>query len=109
MANDFTAAKLTEATEEQSAILDLSSIILNLKRQTEHRVAFHKASGEFISFCGNRMCALTEARHWHRDCSNSGKAANAAKYFGMNNMTLGDYENDLGLNRGADSGRAGEQ
>ncbi|KAK3238283.1 hypothetical protein CYMTET_19894 [Cymbomonas tetramitiformis] len=56
------------------------------------RVAFHKGSGDFVPFCGNETCKRDDARHWHRDCPNSGKHG-AGGHFG--NFSLGDVENDL--------------
>ncbi|KAK3279130.1 hypothetical protein CYMTET_12969 [Cymbomonas tetramitiformis] len=95
-------ARLTEEefAEDQSAIGDLTSITLDLKQHVKHtehkkRAAFHKGSGEFIPFCGNRTCALMESRDWHCDCPNGGKVANSAKQFGIHSMSLTDYENNL--------------
>ncbi|KAK3285737.1 hypothetical protein CYMTET_6671 [Cymbomonas tetramitiformis] len=141
MANGFTAAKLTEATEEQPAIVDLTSIILDLKGYVKnltdrmdgakgftpraakpnvtHRFAAkdipsggnwgHTEHNKRVAFQGQRRVHPRSARELHvrlsgrrRDIG-TGIARTAGRLrtppitsIGMlNNMTLGDYENDL--------------
>ncbi|KAK3257567.1 hypothetical protein CYMTET_33351 [Cymbomonas tetramitiformis] len=111
VANGYSAATLTESTEEQSAIGDLPSIILDLKpRQvttlTDHmdgtkgftpRVAKpagfrHRFVAKDLPTGGN----WSQMEHKKRVVFHTRvAAANSAKQFGMHNMSLTDYENDL--------------
>ncbi|KAK3248680.1 hypothetical protein CYMTET_41860 [Cymbomonas tetramitiformis] len=99
VANGFSAAKLTEDTEEKSALSDLTSIILDLKRQIPStRNAWPSTRARRAS---SFLSAATTHAPWRRReratlaprFPNGGKAANKRE-FGSHNFNVSDFEND---------------